>query len=90
MIRSLLALFSAALFAISASAGSGPIRVLLIDGQSGGPYHNWKVTTPILKAELEETKLFEVTVVSAPPTGGDFSNFLPEFSKYPVVVSALD
>jgi hypothetical protein len=24
------------------------IRVLLIDGESAGPYHNWQLTTPIL------------------------------------------
>jgi uncharacterized protein len=77
------------LFAPLASAGT-PIHVMILDGQSAGPYHNWKATTPVLKKELEETGLFQVTVVTAPETGGDFSNFTPEFSKYQVVVSNYD
>jgi len=51
---------------------------MLLDGQSAGPYHNWRLTTPVLKAELEETGLFTVTVVTAPQSDGDFSNFKPE------------
>src|ERR1039458_4533562 len=42
------------------------IRVLLLDGQSAGSYHNWRLTTPVLKAELAETGLFQVTVITAP------------------------
>jgi type 1 glutamine amidotransferase len=64
--------------------------VLLLDGESGGPYHNWRLTTPVLKAELEETGLFEVTVLTAPPSNGDFSNFKPDFSRYQAIVSNLD
>ncbi len=66
------------------------IQVLLLDGQSGGPYHNWKLTTPILKKELEDTGLFHVTVITAPPSDGNFSSFHPEFGKYQVIVSNLD
>jgi type 1 glutamine amidotransferase len=40
--------------------------------------------------ELEETGLFDVTVATAPPSTGDFSNFRPEFAKYQVVVFNLD
>jgi hypothetical protein len=44
------------LFAAMMSApgllAANDIKVLLIDGQSGGPYQNWKLTTPILKKEL--------------------------------------
>jgi uncharacterized protein len=67
-----------------------PIRVMLLDGQSGGLYHNWKLATPVLKAELEETGLFAVTVVTAPESGGDFSNFNPEFSHYQAIVLNYD
>ena len=73
-----------------AHAAGGRIRVLLLDGESGGPYHNWQVTTPILKMELEETGLFDVTVATAPRSDGDFSKFKPDFSLYQVVVSNLD
>lgn len=70
--------------------GLTPIRVLLLDGQSGGLYHNWRMTTPVLKAELEETGLFQVTVATSPESGGDFSIFKPKFSDYQVVVSNYD
>ena len=76
--------------ASSALAASRKIPVLLLDGESGGPFHNWQVTTPILKMELEETGLFEVTVATAPVSTGDFSNFNPDFSIYEVIVSNLD
>ena len=78
------------LSATVAHAATDRIRVLLLDGESGGPYHNWELTTPILKKELEETGLFDVTVATAPHADGDFSNFKPEFSSYQVVVSNLD
>ena len=67
-----------------------PIRVLLIDGQSGGAYHNWIMTTPVLKKELEETGLFQVTVLTAPRSDGDFSNFKPDLAHYQVIVSNYD
>jgi uncharacterized protein len=71
-------------------AQSGPIEVMILDGQSGGSYHQWKLTTPVLKKELEETGLFHVTVVTAPPAGSDLSAFNPEFKQYQVVVSNYD
>jgi uncharacterized protein len=69
---------------------AGPIRVMLVDGESGGAYHKWRVTTPVLKTELEETGLFAVDVVTAPPAGEDFTAFAPAFNKYPVVVLNYD
>jgi uncharacterized protein len=85
----LLAIFVVSYFAFPAQALT-PIRVMLLDGESGGPYHNWRLTTPVLKKELEETGLFQVDVVTAPQSGGDFSGFKPEFEKYRVVVSNYD
>lgn len=70
--------------------GQGMIRVLLLDGQSGGSYHNWRLTTPVLRAELEETGLFQVTVLTAPQSDGDFSGFEPNLSHYQVIVSNYD
>ena len=64
----------------AAGAMAAPhIKVLLLDGESGGVYHNWKAETPILKMELEETGLFDVDVLTAPPATGDFSQFHPEW-----------
>jgi hypothetical protein len=39
--------------AIPASAAS-PIRVMLLDGEQGGPYHAWQETTPYLKRMLDD------------------------------------
>lgn len=69
---------------------SSNIRVMILDGESAGPYHAWKTTTPVLKKILEEPGLFQVEVVTAPPHGGDFSGFHPKFSDYKVIVSNLD
>ena len=85
-----LGLFATLLHGTLAFAAGSHIRVLLIDGESAGPYHNWQETTPILKQELEETGLFDVTVATAPHADGDFSNFKPDFKSYQVVVSNLD
>ena len=63
---------------------------MILDGESGGPYHKWQLVTPVLKRELEETGLFQVDVVTAPKSGEDFSAFKPEFTKYDVIVSNYD
>ena len=81
-------LLLAAFFVLPLSAA--PIRVMLLDGESGGPYHKWQLTTPLLKKQLEETGLIQVDVVTAPPANGDFSNFKPEFSKYQAIVMNYD
>ncbi len=74
-----------------AGAQTKPIAVMLLDGESAGPYHNWRLTTPVLKRELEETGMFAVTVVTAPDSKtGDLSGFKPEFAQYKVVVSNYD
>ncbi len=78
-----------AAFVLPAQAAA-PIRVMLLDGESGGPYHKWQLVTPVLKKQLEETGLFQVDVVTAPPANGDFSGFKPEFSKYQVIVMNYD
>src|ERR1700753_1260130 len=84
------AIFSGLFSAAFAASSGSPIRVMLLDGESGGPYHNWQATTPVLKKELEETGLFQVDVVTAPPAGGDFGAFHPEFTKYQVIVMNYD
>jgi hypothetical protein len=71
-------------------AAAGPIKAMLLDGESGGTYHNWQLTTPVLKKELEETNLFTVDVVTAPPKGADFSTFKPDWNKYQVIVWNYD
>ena len=77
------------LFSIAASAAP-PIRVMLLDGEQGGPYHAWQETSPYLKRMLDETKIFSTDVVTAPPKDGEFSAFRPEWSKYQVIVANYD
>jgi type 1 glutamine amidotransferase len=67
-----------------------PVKVMILDGQSAGTYHDWKRTTPVLKKELEDAGRFEVEVATAPATGGDFPNFKPKFDKFDVVVLNYD
>lgn len=66
------------------------ITVMILDGQSGGTYHDWQHVTPVLKKQLEDTGLFRVDVVTSPVSTGDFSNFKPDFTKYQVIVSNYD
>jgi uncharacterized protein len=82
-------LLAAAILAQPARAAS-PIRVMLLDGEQGGPYHAWQETSPYLTRMLGDAKIFKVDVVTAPPKDGDFSNFKPEWAKYQVVVANYD
>jgi len=67
-----------------------PIKIMLLDGEQGGPYHAWQETTPYLKKMLDQTGLFTVDVVTAPSKGADFSTFNPDFSQYKAVVLNYD
>ena len=78
------------LFAALVSRAAAPIRVMILDGESGGPYHQWELVTLVLKKELDETGLFQVDVVTAPRAGSDFSSFRPDFGTYQVVVFNYD
>ena len=69
---------------------ASPVPVMLLDGESGGPWHKWQLTTPVLKTLLEETGRFRVDVVTAPPAGGDLEAFAPDFARYRVVVWNYD
>ena len=79
------------------AADAEKISVLIIDGQNG---HDWKATTPPIKAMLEKTGKFTVDVLTspaAPPRDADdaakqankdaWAEFKPDFSKYKVVLS---
>jgi hypothetical protein len=76
--------------AFTSLGAAGPLPVMILDGESAGPYHQWQTTTPVLKKQLDETGLFQVDVVTAPPAAGDFSRFLPTFTSYRVVVLNYD
>jgi hypothetical protein len=75
--------------AVSAQAPRG-IPVMLLDGESAGRYHDWPRVTPVLKKMLDETGLFDVTVVTAPGTTGELTGFDPRFANYRAVVMNYD
>ena len=72
----------------AAAAAVEKVKVLIIDGQNN---HNWKATTPLLKAMLEQTGRFTVDVATTPAggpgAGTGWDAFNPDFAKYGVVVS---
>ncbi|MFK8114834.1 MAG: family 16 glycoside hydrolase [Rubripirellula sp.] len=62
-----------------------PLKVLIIDGFN--PYHIWQETTPVIKATLEDSGMFECTVMTAPQDEVEMQDFNPTFSDYDVFVS---
>lgn len=66
-------------------AGAGKIKVLVLDGFSN---HDWKATTEFIQETLEGAGIFEVDVSTAPaePNSAKLEEWLPEFSKYDVVI----
>ncbi|MHC4517015.1 MAG: family 16 glycoside hydrolase, partial [Planctomycetota bacterium] len=64
--------------------GPKTLKALIVDGQNN---HDWKGTTPVLKALLEETGLFAVDVATSPAKGRPMDSFRPKFARYDVVVA---
>ncbi len=72
------------------------LRVLIVDGFN--PYHEWQVTTPLMKQILEKSGRFEVDVATVPIPKGykpdlsgplpriDSIEFRPKFADYDVVI----
>lgn len=73
------------LFVLSLGLQAKPIKVMLLTGQTD-KYHKWEVTSRYLKAILDHEKIFETDKVLIPAPGKEFDAFIPEFSKYQVVV----
>ena len=70
--------------------GNARIPVMILDGESGGPYHDWPRVTTALNRMLDETGVFETTVVTAPPAKVDVGAFAPAFANYRAVVMNYD
>ena len=68
---------------------AAPIKVMLLTGQSN-QWHNWTVSSPILKRHLDAAGLFETTVVTSPEKGADNASFAPNWADYQVVVMDYD
>jgi uncharacterized protein len=76
--------YGIAMILASVAFSAPKMKVLIVDGQNN---HQWQQTTPVLKAQLEETGLFQVDVATTPPKGGDMTAFKPNFTAYRVIVS---
>jgi hypothetical protein len=78
-----LVVLAACVFALAQDAQTRT-RVMLLDGQNN---HDWRSTSPVIKKWLDETGLFDTTVVTAPAIGSpEFASFKPEFARFQVVV----
>jgi type 1 glutamine amidotransferase len=77
---------AAALLAVAPPAPAQPakLKALIVDGQNN---HDWRSTTPILKAALENSGRFVVEVATSPAQGQSLAGFKPEFARHEVVVS---
>ncbi|MCL4797436.1 MAG: ThuA domain-containing protein [Bryobacteraceae bacterium] len=64
-------------------SAAAPKKAMILDGRNN---HDWRATTPVLKQILEETGLFTVEVVTAPPDNEALASFAPNFSAYDVIV----
>lgn len=82
-------LLMAVLPTMTAPAAEPPIRVLILDGYSN---HDWRLTTALIRGILEPTKLFAVTVSTAPPANNapGWDSWRPKFSDYDVVIQTCN
>src|SRR5208282_5912528 len=71
--------------AAHAAPSQPKLKVMLLTGQSS-KYHNWALSSVILKRILEQPGRFTVQTVTTPPTGADMSGFHPNFKSCDVVV----
>src|SRR5580693_9002685 len=91
MRKAALAILSGAVLLLApVSRAAAPARVMILDGESGGTYHNWQLITPVLKKELDDTGLFQTDVVTAPNHTAGYAGFHPDWSKYKVIVFNYD
>ena len=86
---SLIVVFYFALHGKVSAAEAPPLKALIVTGQ-GNQWHNWEVSSPILKQLLEQTALFKVDIATSPPGNEGIKDFKPGFVDYDVVVLDYD
>ena len=70
-------------------ADETPLKALIVNGQMN-KWHDWQVSSPIMKQILEQTGLFNVDVATSPPRDGNMEDFKPDFSGYNVIILDYD
>src|ERR1700756_2118406 len=84
----LLAIFCTCLLPALAKNRSGKIRVLILDGFSN---HDWKQSTLLLRAILDEAGGFDVKVSTMPPErSAAWAMWRPDFAAYDVVIQTCN
>ena len=81
--KTLLLLFFVLLITSVQSKSNAPFRTMILTGQNN---HNCQASSPILKQILDQTGLFQSNIVVSPKEKEDMSSFLPDFTKYQLVV----
>lgn len=66
------------------------LKAVIIDGETGGRWHRWEETTPLLVLALEETGIFDVEVVTLSDSSVVAATDAPDFPSYDVVVLNYD
>ena len=77
-------LLAAVLAAPNCSPAAEKLKVLIVDGQNN---HDWRASTPHLKAVLEQSGRFTVEVATAPGKGGDMTSFQPKLDGFAAILS---
>jgi uncharacterized protein len=81
--RYFILIFCVLLGVVSQAKTKAPFRTLILTGQNN---HNWQASSPILKQILDQTGLFQSDIVVSPKEKEDMSSFLPDFTKYQLVI----
>jgi type 1 glutamine amidotransferase len=82
-------LATALAMSLTATTSAAELQALLITGQTN-EWHNPAIMDRVLTDYLEETGLFDVTLVRTPASAEDMSGFAPEFANYDVVILNYD
>ncbi|HHY84504.1 MAG TPA: ThuA domain-containing protein [Verrucomicrobia bacterium] len=74
---------------VRAAEEASRIRVLIVDGYSN---HDWRRTTRLASGILEPTRLFDITVSTAPASTNDpaYTTWSPNFKDFDVVVQTCN
>jgi type 1 glutamine amidotransferase len=88
-LRGLAVMFCIVPLAAFGASGQANIKVMLLTGQCS-KYHNWAVSSVVLKRILDAPGCFTVETVTTPPPGANMSGFHPAFTNYDVVVMDYD
>src|SRR5438128_4970991 len=75
-------LVAALMLAATWSSAAGPIRVMLLDGDNN--HRTWPDTSKVMKKVLDESGLFQTTIVTVPRA--EIGNFNPDWAQYQVLV----